>query len=234
MPESLIAVAPDSTGKNLRTRQRAVGANTIQEQFVIIQDEKVVTHQGRASSYRITGRNPAAAANQVLATIFNASATVLVRVNRVVIDGYSTAARLIAVAPGIFRATRITAAPAGGTAMVKAPRDTLLASDANVTVLGDASADGTNSATALTATLTAGSFLVQEVAPRAISGITTASTAMPWFEPADRILFFNGEPDIILRQTQGLAIFITAPTTNSVPATDFFTITIDWDEYTLP
>lgn len=34
MPEGLVQVAPDSTGKKVRTRERVVGANTVQEQGI--------------------------------------------------------------------------------------------------------------------------------------------------------------------------------------------------------
>jgi hypothetical protein len=47
MPEDFVQVAPDSTGAKIHTRQRVIGANTIEEQYVIVQEEKVVTYQGR-------------------------------------------------------------------------------------------------------------------------------------------------------------------------------------------
>lgn len=39
MPESTVQVPPDSTGKKMRTRQRVIGANTVEEQYVALGGE---------------------------------------------------------------------------------------------------------------------------------------------------------------------------------------------------
>ncbi len=41
MPESFIQMAPDSTGKKARSRQRVIGANTIEESYVITVSARV-------------------------------------------------------------------------------------------------------------------------------------------------------------------------------------------------
>jgi hypothetical protein len=75
-------------------------------------------------------------------------------------------------------------------------------------------------------------MLTQEVLPRVVTpNATTTASVNPYFEPADRMEFFAGEPDIILRQNQGLVVHIAV---NANAATDFYFGAIDWDEYTLP
>jgi hypothetical protein len=101
MAEDFVQVAPDSTGAKVRTRSRVIGSNTIEEQYVIIQEEKIVTYQGRAASFKIPGR---AVAAQNLAAIHNATgSTVLVRVNRIIVDLLTTVAKAPTVIPRMMR-----------------------------------------------------------------------------------------------------------------------------------
>ena len=237
MAEDFVQVAPDSTGAKIRTRQRVIGANTVEEQYVIVQDEKVVTYQGRMASFRTPGR---AAVSQNLAAIHNATgSSVLVRVNRILIDLLSTAAggKSPTIITPTLRVKRFTALPTNGTSLTKTPRDSSLSSNASITCWGDASADGTGSATTLT--ITAGATLAQAFAPRIMfttgTAAATSNTPVMFYEPVDAVGFFTGEPDIILRPLEGLVVVADAAVvTTGNPATDFWSVVIDWDEYTLP
>jgi len=225
MPESIIQLPADSTGKKLRTRQRVVGANTVEEQYVLVGDERVVIFQGRTNSFRIPGR--AGTTGQRLAALHNATgSTVLVDIHRVWVDLAVTVVKAVTVLPPIIRMYRFTALPTGGTAITKAALDTAQTSNASLTSWQDASADGTSSAAALAVTLPAGLVLAQEFAPRLI---TAAG-----YEMADRLFFFEGQTDVTLRPLEGLAINLDYTLATQNPITDMWTIGFDWREYTLP
>lgn len=224
-----ISISPESTGPAVATYSRVVGGETRHFQYVIPTIEGASTFKGYAATFRITGR---AAATQNLLTIFNASATTLVRVDRIVLDTYDTAPRIITTHPAIARVSRLTAAATNGTALAKVAMDTSVTTDASVTLLQDASADGTNSGTALTATIAAGTTMSQEVLSRNVWLSGTAPPAGTWTELADRMEFFSGEPDVVLRQTQGLALHLTSPAAASIPATSFFAAAVYWEEFT--
>lgn len=192
--------------------------------------DRVTSYMARASTNRITGR---AAATQNILSIFNTSATTLVAVHKIMLDSYSTAVKAIGTPPAIARVGRITAAPTGGNTMIKVPFDTAQSTDTAVQLLNDASTDGTN-ATILAATLTASAHLTQEVLSRIAVFVAPATGSNPYFEPADRIEFFGDAPEIILRQNQGLVLHLASPGATSIPATDFFTGTIEWEEFTRP
>jgi hypothetical protein len=229
MPEDFVQVAPDSTGAKIHTRSRVIGANTVEEQFVIVQEEKIVTYQGRFASFRIPGR---AAVSQNLAAIHNATGSaILVRVNRVIIDWLSlTAGKVATIQSPIVRVRRFTALPTSGNAGTKVPRDSALSSNASLTLWQDASSDRTGSGTTLT--ITAGNILGEANAPRLLTAGTAASMS---YEQADPFIFFQGESDVILRALEGLVITAEdAIVTTGNPATDYWTVVIDWDEYTLP
>ena len=113
------------------------------------------------------------------------------------------------------------------TTVAKVPLDTSQSSNASVTAWGDASGDGTGSGTTLTVTVPGSSMLAQVYAPRFITGAG--------YEPVDTAAFFYGEPDITLRALEGVVVFLDAAVvTTGNPATDFWTCSIDWEEYTRP
>ena len=224
MPESILPLPADGAGRKLRSRQRTVGANSVEEQWILVGDERVISFGGRSNSFRIPGR--AGTAGQRLAGIHNATgSTVLVDVHRVWVDLAMTAIKAATVLPPIIRMYRFTALPTGGTAITKAALDTAQTSNASVTCWQDASADGT-SGTALAITLTAGQVLAQEFAPRMI---TAAG-----YEMADRLFFFEGQTDVTLRPLEGLAISLDYVLATQNPITDMWTIGFDWREYQLP
>lgn len=176
--------------------------------------------KGRASTYRTVGR--AGTTARRLLTLFNAAGSGRrVIINTVAIDFAQTAAMAITVIPPALRIYRITAAPTGGTAVTKNAKDTLLTSHANVTLLGDASADGTNSATALAATTTAGAHLTQEFFPRLITGAG--------YEVADRINLLDDRGTII-HPGEGIVLSSDITLATQEPASVLTIATIDWTE----
>ncbi len=229
MAESLVPVRPDSTGKKLRHRERTVGANTVYEQYVIVENERLISYTGRSVSFRIPGR--ALTTGQTLMQLFNgAGSGVLVACERISFDQYQTVVKGVLIHPPLIRIRRVSAALTGGVAMSKVAQDTNQSSAALVTLLQDASADGTSAATALggvavpdnTGTMT------QEVCPRLI---TAAG-----YEVADRLDFLDGDEDrCLLREGQGVTVRLDTPvTTTQSPTTDMHVVTVRWSEFTLP
>lgn len=222
MGEQFIQLPPNSTGLKLRTRERTVGANTIEEQYVLPTTEEVVSFRGRSCSFRMPGR--AGTTGQKIAAIWNAAGSaVLVKVGEVRVDVTATAAKVVL--QPVVRIHRITAIPASGTAGPKTGFDSALSSNASVTTYQDASADGTSSATALTITIPANSMLAQEFAPRVLT--------LVGYEAADRMAFLESG-QTVLRAGEGLAVFLDYTLATANPTSDMWTTSIDWIEYTLP
>lgn len=225
MADGFIQLPADSTGKKLRTRDR--GANG-HDQYVVPTDHRLLSFRGRAATFRTTGR--AGTAGQKLMSIHNATGSaVIVDVKRVKVDVINTAVRAITVEPVLIRLWKVTVLPTNGTALTKTSKDSTLypTSDASVTIRGDASADKTGSATTLTATLPTGTFVSQEYGPRNFTAVGQ--------EAADRVVFLEAEEEVItLRALEGLVVFLDYATATFNPVTDFWTATMDWDEYTLP
>ncbi len=219
MPDSFIQLPSDGAGKKLRSFDRGTPGH---DQYVIPVDPRIVTFEGRGASFRMPGR--AGTTGQKIAALHNATgSTVLVNVNRIMVDLAMTAAKAVTVLPPIIRIHRFTAVPTGGTAMPKVPLDTALTSNASVTAWQDASADGTSSASALAVTIPASQILTEEFAPRLI---TAAG-----YEPGDRMIFFAGEPDITLRALEGIVVELVYNLATMNPITDMWTVQLDWDEY---
>lgn len=223
MPQGFIQLFPDSTGKKLRTYDKGTPGH---DQYVIPTSEQLVSYYGRANTFRIPGR--AGTTGQKLLSLHNASGSaVLVDVNKIWVDMVATVIKAVTVLPPVIRIWKVTALPSNGTALTKVPRDSSLSSSASVTVLQDASADGTNSTTALTATLPAGTVYVEEFAPRLI---TAAG-----YEMYDRTVFLDGDDELLtLRALEGVVVFLDYTAATQNPTTDNWVVGIDWTEYTLP
>lgn len=175
---------------------------------------------GRACTFRIPGR--AGTTGQKLLTLHNATGSpVLVKVTKVFVDTVCTVIKAVTVLPPIIRCWKVTVLPTNGTALTKVKIGGSSSSNAAVTVLGDASADGTGSGTTLTATLPAGTFITQEFAPRFI---TAAG-----YEMADRVEFFDG-CEVQLAALEGLVIFLDYTLATQNPTTDMWTAGIEWSE----
>lgn len=226
MAEGIIQLPLDGAGSKTRTRTRTVGANTIHEPYVLMQEPRLVTYIGRVTTKRTPGR--AGTAGQKLFSIHNATGSaVIIDIEKITVDLVQTVIKAVTVLPPVIRAWKVTVLPSNGTALTKVPMDSTQSSSASVTVLGDASADGTSSTTALTATLPAGTVLTQEFAPRLITAVG--------YEMADRIEF-SGEQDrlVTLNPLEGLVIFADYVLATQNPVTDMWIIGCKYTEYTNP
>jgi hypothetical protein len=227
MTERPVGVTDQATGAGIadvRTRERTVGGNTVAEQYVIPISERVASYKGMATTFRIPGR---AATTQNLFSIYNTTGSaVLVAVRRLSIQMDATAA-LATVAKSI-KTTRQTTAPTNGTSATKVPFDSAQSSAANVEVRGDASADGTGSATTLTATPSANVGWSQFV----MRLHTAAGQVLMDDESCIPVLC--ADDPVILRANEGLLVAIVAAATTSNPITDHHVVNCMWEEFTLP
>lgn len=184
---------------------------------------RVISYRGRCCSFRTPGR--AGTAGQNLFSIHNDTASaVRVDVERLTVDMVQTVVKAVTVLPPVVRMYRVTVLPTNGTVGTKVARDTALSSSASLTVRQDASADGTSSATALTATIPAGNVLSQVYAPRLI---TAAG-----YEMLDTFPFLEGDQLITLRPLEGLVIRLDYTAATQNPITDMWTVDCRWTEYT--
>lgn len=185
---------------------------------------RTVSFKGRASTFRIPGR--AGTAGQKLFSIHNATgSTVLVDVEKMKIDLVATVVKAVTVLPPTVRLYKVTVLPTNGAAVTKVARDSALSSNAALTILQDASADGTSSATALTATLPAGAVVEGEFAQRLI---TAAG-----YEVGDAIQFLKETDELItLRALEGLVVMLDYTLATQNPITDMWIVTAKWTEYT--
>ncbi|MBA2525764.1 MAG: hypothetical protein H0V18_08280 [Pyrinomonadaceae bacterium] len=222
MADGFIALPVDSSGKKLRTSDRGAAGH---DQYVVPTDLRSVSYKGRVATFRTPGR--AGTVGQKIFSIHNATgSTVLVDLHKVTVDLAVTAAKAVTVLPPLIRLWKVTVLPSSGTALTKVADDSALTSSASVTVLQDAQADGSSSATALAATLPAGTIATQEYAARLI---TAAG-----FEPMDRAEFLGGEGEVItLRALEGVVVFIDYVLATQNPITDQWAVTARWDEYTV-
>lgn len=177
---------------------------------------------GRASTFRTPGR--AGTTGQNIMAIHNATgSSVTVTVKKIVVDMYQTVVKAVTVAPPIIRIWKVTVLPTNGTSLTKTKIGGSTTSSASVTVFGDASADGTGSATTLTTTRPAGTFVAQKFASRFI---TAAG-----YEPADTIEFLD-KTTVQLAALEGLVVFLDYTAATQNPTTDMWTAVIEWEEKT--
>jgi len=177
--------------------------------------------KGIACTFRTPGRT--GTAGQKLLSLHNATGSaVTVTVDKISVDLMQTVVKAVTVAPPIIRAWLVTVLPTNGTALTKNDIGGSGASSGSVTVLGDASADGTGSGTTLTATLPAGAIISQEFAPRMI---TAAG-----YEVADRTEFFAASVEVTLGPLQGIVVFLDYTLATQNPVTDMWVAGIHWTE----
>lgn len=219
---------PDGAGRKARSRQRVIGANTVEEPYSILTDERVVSFRGRAASFRCPGR---ANTGQNLVQIGNATgSTILVAVEAVTVDLLTTVVKALTVIPAMVRVYKTTALLTGGAALAKvATTASQPTSSSSVTLLQDASADGTLNGTALGSTAAlAGGIVTQEIGSRWVGGTAVG------YEPMDRAEFLGDPAPVELAAGQGIVVRLDGVGTTSNPAGDSYTTTLRWSEFTLP
>lgn len=183
-----------------------------------------ITFIGRSATFRTPGR--AGTTGQKIFGIFNAvGSTVLVDVDKITYSAAHTATKAITVLPPVVRLYRITALPTGGTAGQKIARNTTQTSAAAVTTYGNASADGTSSATALAATVTVGESTASFFAPRTVTAVG--------YHNMERIeLLDSFDERITLQAGQGVVLALDYTLATQNPITDMHLAMCRWTEYT--
>jgi hypothetical protein len=185
--------------------------------------ERVISCQAMATSFRAPGR---ASVSQNIFSIFNKSGSnILIAVRRLTVQMDATVV-LTAVVPS-FKTSRITAVPTNGTALSPVVFDSLQSSSANLDLRGDASADGTSSATTLTSTPGTAAWTQLQMRLHTAVGqvLTDDMTVIPSVCDTD---------PITLRASEGLLVTVIAAATTSNPATNFYVTNCMWEEYTTP
>jgi hypothetical protein len=112
MPESFVQLPADSTGKKLRTRQRVIGSNTVQEQFVA---------QSAEPTYYIWVAPVAPAANKYFLACLNTAAQPVKLRKMFLINAQLTAVTGVGLQFDVRRISSITA----GTGVTPNPADTV-------------------------------------------------------------------------------------------------------------
>lgn len=197
MPENFIQVAPDSTGSKMRTRERVIGANTVEEQYAImLASERVVASRAWYSSLRIPNQ---AATSTPMFTVYN-TGTNPVTVRRLAMEVDAVAAH--AVASPYVRLYRLAGtAPTGGTAISPVQQDTADAAiNAGVVVRGAHTTDGTYSAITISAGITGPAWV--QTLPRFHTLAGFSQIPIMNLMPDDAALM--AEDPLILRTNQGL------------------------------
>jgi hypothetical protein len=197
MPDAYVQVAPDSTGKLVRTRERTVGANTVQEPYaIVLPSERVVSSRAWYSSLRIPNQ---AATSTPMFTVYN-TGTNPVAIRRLAMEVDAVAAH--AVASPYVRLYRLAGtAPTGGTAVTAIQQDTGDAAiAAGVVVRGAYSADGTYSAITISAGITGPAWV--QTLPRFHTLAGFSQIPVLNLMPDDAALMT--EDPLILRTNQGL------------------------------
>lgn len=136
MAESYIQIPSDGTGKKVRTRQRVIGGNTVEEQYVVA---------GALPTFYAYYAPTVGATNKIIAAIWNGSSTEIVKIRK----GFliqSTAAAVTGVQVQ-FDAIRRSTTHTGGTAVTAVPVDTADTLPANITMAGNGPTAGTAAAT---------------------------------------------------------------------------------------
>jgi len=218
MADSSIAITA-GTGTNIDTYTVPGGDH---RQVVIAGDHGA--YSGKASTFRIPGR--AGTAGQKLFSIHNATgSSIVVEVHKILVDVVATVIKAVTVLPPVIRLWKVTVLPTNGSTCTKVSEDSSsTATSSSVTVLQDASADGTSSTTALTATLPAGTVISEEFAPRLITAVG--------YEMFDRTEFMaDALESVVLRPLEGLVLFLDYTLATQNPVTDMWLVVARWEEY---
>ncbi|MCA1571154.1 MAG: hypothetical protein LC798_12725 [Chloroflexi bacterium] len=216
MPERLIGVTDEASGAGVadyRTREQSAKA----DQYLVLEEERVPSFKGMAATFRVPG---VTGSGQHFMSIFNAAGSVvLVAVRRLTVQ---TDVTTNSGTVRFFTASRLTAAPTGGTALEKVPFDSALTSSASVTLLSGASADGV--ASAITATVGVNAWRQGQT--------RFASTDLQQSRVRDELILARlaaGDP-VILRAGEGLLVTLTDASSTSAHVIG----NCMFEEFTLP
>ena len=212
-------VADGAGVASFRTRQRTVGGSAVEEQYLLYQDERVMSWHGCSSTFRIPGSGTAA---QNICTLFNKTGSgvlVAVRTLEFIMD-YTTNSATVRVV-GV---SRITTAPTTGTLATPGDFDTNDTQSTSVEFRGGASADGVASAITATPTTYAwrqGHWHASTAVGQYQTGGDAASTMLPMVAKDD---------PVILREGEGLLVNIIDTSSTSA----HYIVNASWQEFTLP
>lgn len=217
MPESFVQVAPNSTGSKLHTRQRTVGANTVDEQYVIIQNEAVPSNRVWLSTLRVPARALAptapAVATQPMFAIFNGITTggnsLSIRRFSVEVDSVAVSA----VASPILRLYRTAAAPGSTTGTAVVPVQQYSADpafSASVSIRADHGTDAVVAGTALTQTIANTNPMWSQTVPRMHTAAGFQVVTEYNLVPNDSQLM--AQDPLILRPQEGCAVRLESTT----------------------
>jgi len=224
MPESFIGLPPDSTGKKTRTRQRVIGANTVEEQYVIPVDGRNVLNTVITSTFRTLG---SATLTQNLLAIENQTGSGrLLGVRRLTVQLDATGV-LAAVAPTVG-AFRTTAMPTGGTILPETQIDTTQTNSGLLVARGATASHG-GAATAIVATPATGNPAWGQYTMRVATAVGQILMEDQSILPA-----LCEDTPLILREGQALVVQVVAAATTSNPATNHWICNAVFDGYTLP
>lgn len=207
MPDGFVQVAPDSTGARIRTRERTVGGNVVDEQYVItLTSDRVVSARAWLATPRIPSRVTAANASQNIFTLWNGG-TNLVAIRRLTLEVDSGGA-LANISP-VARLLRLTAAPTGGTTLAKGQQDTNETTSAGIVALHDAGAtDGSSAAAVIAATANPTTHIWEQTVPRLHTAVGWVAPPLLNMLPDDASL--TTEAPLILRPSQGVLVRVDA------------------------
>lgn len=219
---------------NLRGYRRGGIAGDPVDPYIIYAPDRIESFYGRATTFITPGRG---ATNQTIFAVWNDSpSAVTCEIHTLRVDVINTAGKGVGILGGWIYIHRITAAPTGGTALVKADLENGLTSDANVLVYSDSSADaagaGTSSGTALAVVGNPTTPLAAVAAPRILA------TAASGYELVDTA-WFEDDPICWLYPGEGVAVSVNYAGTGNVASTgnastNKWTVFCDWTEYTRP
>jgi hypothetical protein len=218
MADSSIAITAGA-GTNVDTRTTPSGDH---RQVVIVGD--MGGYSGKVATFRTPGR--AGTAGQKIFALHNATgSSVVVNVQKISVSMTATVIKAVTVLPPAIKLWKFTAIPTNGTALTKVSNDSGgTATSASLTAWGDASVDGTGSATTLTVTLPAGTFAVSQFAPRMITAVGFDNLPL-------KVLLDTTDGGIVLRPLEGICVFLDYVLATQNPVTDMWTVSAQWEEY---
>lgn len=223
MPEGFVQVAPDSTGKMLRTRSRTVGTNTVHEQYVITSgSDAVPINRVWSTSLRVpfpqTATAVAAAGTVAIWSCWNGGITNMVSIRRLVCEvDSSTSHAALSPILRLFRMTAQAGTPGNTVITPQAQYTADPAFAAAVAIRANHTGDGAAGTLALGTLATAP--LWAQTMPRQVGGTTTNAT---FYAPTEFNLLPNDsvlmqQDPLILRPSEGCALQMLAPA--ATPAT---------------